>query len=395
MQLQAILTGNWHYPTSIRFGSGRIGELADACATLGMRNPLLVSDPGLAALPMIANAIADNRSAGMATGLFSEIKPNPNGANIEAGVKHYHAGQHDGVIAFGGGSALDAGKAIAFMAGQSRHLWDFEDVDDNWTRADSDGIAPIVAVPTTAGTGSEVGRAAVIVDEIRQRKIIIFHPAMLPGIVIADPQLTVGLPPNITAATGMDALSHSLEAYCSPGYHPMADGIALEGMRLISQWLTVAYHEPENITARSHMLIASSMGATAFQKGLGAMHALAHPLGALYDVHHGLLNAVLMPYVIAYNRAAIENKMQYLARILELDVKPGSTGVDMVLAFIIKLRQQLDIPHDLAFIGIVADRIPAIAEMATHDPSASGNSLLLSKDDYIALLSNAIKGVLN
>ncbi len=395
MQLQETLTGNWNYPTSIRFGSGRIGELADACATLGMRNPLLVSDPGLAALPMIANAIADNRSAGMKTGLFSEIKPNPNIANIEAGVKHYNNGQHDGVIAFGGGSALDAGKAIAFMAGQSRNLRDFEDEGDNWTHADRTGIAPVVAVPTTAGTGSEVGRAAVIVDETRQQKMIIFHPDMLPGIVIADPQLTVGLPPHITAATGMDALSHNLEAWCSPGYHPMADGIALEGMRLISQWLTVAYHEPENITARSHMLIASSMGATAFQKGLGAMHALAHPLGALYDVHHGLLNAVLMPYVISYNRVAIENKMRYLAHILELDVKPKSSGVDTVLAFIIKLRQQLNIPHDLKFIGIETSRIPAIAEMATNDPSASGNPLLLSKEDYAVLLTNATKGVLN
>jgi len=259
-------------------------------------------------------------------------------------------------------------------------------VDDNWTRADSDSIAPVVAVPTTAGTGSEVGRAAVIVDDIRQRKIIIFHPKMLPGIA-------VGLPPGITAATGMDALSHNLEAYCSPGYHPMADGIALEGMRLISQWLTVAYREPDNITARSHMLVASSMGATAFQKGLGAMHALAHPLGALYDVHHGLLNAVLMPYVIAYN--AIENKMQYLASVLALDVKLKSTGVDTLLAFIIKLRQQLDIPHDLKFIGIETSRIPTIAEMATHDSSASGNPLLLSKDDYAVLLTNAIKGVLN
>ncbi|NOX92907.1 MAG: iron-containing alcohol dehydrogenase, partial [Gammaproteobacteria bacterium] len=243
--------------------------------------------------------------------------------------------------------------------------------------------------------GSEVGRAAVIIDETRQRKIIIFHPKMLPGIVIADPQLTVGLPPNITAATGMDALSHNLEAWCSPGYHPMADGIALEGMRLISQWLTVAYNEPENITARSHMLVASGMGATAFQKGLGAMHALAHPLGALYDVHHGLLNAVLMPYVVAHNRVAIENKMQYLARVLELEIEPESTGVDTILAFIVKLRKQLNIPHDLKFIGIDASRIPAIAEMATHDPSASGNPLLLSKNDYVVLLTNAIKGMLN
>ncbi len=385
------LQGNWNYPTTIWFGSGRISELADACSNLGIRNPLLVTDPGLATLPMIAEAISANRSAGIGTGLFSDIKANPNGANIKAGVKRYNSGQHDGVIAFGGGSALDAGKAIALMAGQSHSLWDFEDVDDNWTRADGDGIAPVVAVPTTAGTGSEVGRAAVIVDETSHRKVIIFHPKILPGIVIADPQLTVALPPDTTAATGMDALSHNLEAYCSPGYHPMADGIALEGMRLIKQWLTVACNEPENLTARSHMLVASSMGATAFQKGLGAMHALAHPLGALYDVHHGLLNAILMPYVVSYNRVAIEHKMQHLARLLELE--PAPTGVDAVLAFIVEIRHQLGIPRDLKFIGIDAGRIPAIAEMATHDPSAGGNPLLLSKDDYAELLSNAINGV--
>ncbi|VAW82153.1 Alcohol dehydrogenase [hydrothermal vent metagenome] len=388
MQLQ----GNWNYPTAIRFGSGRISELADACSNLGICQPLLVTDPGLAALPMIANAMAANQSAGLNTSLFSDIKSNPNGANIEAGVKHYHHGRHDGIIAFGGGSALDAGKAIALMVGQSRRLWDFEDVGDNWTRVDNDGIAPVIAVPTTAGTGSEVGRAAVITDEASHRKVIIFHPKMLPGIVIADPQLSVALPPNITAATGMDALSHNLEAYCVPGYHPLADGIALEGMRLIKQWLTVAYREPENLTARSHMLAASSMGATAFQKGLGAMHALAHPLGALYDVHHGLLNAILMPYVVACNRTAIESKMRCLAHLLELE--PAPTGVDAVLAFIVELRQQLGIPHALAFIGIDADRIPAIAEMAVHDPAAGGNPLLLSIDNYADLLANAMNGVL-
>ncbi|NOX76655.1 MAG: iron-containing alcohol dehydrogenase [Gammaproteobacteria bacterium] len=392
MKLQKTANGNWNYPTTIWFGNGRISELSIACSTLGIRNPLLVTDPGLATLPMIAEALEANQSAGITTGLFSDIKANPNSVNIEAGVKQYNNGRHDGVIAFGGGSALDAGKAIALMAGQSHDLLDFEDVGDNWKKVNADRIAPVVAVPTTAGTGSEVGRAAVIVDEIKQRKIIIFHPKLLPGIVISDPQLTVGLPPPVTAATGMDALSHSFEAYCSPGYHPMADGIAVEGMRLIKQWLNVAYKEPENLTARGHMLVASSMGATAFQKGLGAMHALAHPLGALYDVHHGLLNAVLMPYVISYNRVAIEDKMHHLAHFLELE--RTSTGVDTVLAFILELRQQLGIPNDLKFIGIDATRIPAIAEMAIHDPSAAGNPRPLSKEEYAALLTNAINGVL-
>ncbi len=386
------LQGNWNYPTNIRFGCGRISELASACSTLGIHRPLLVTDPGLATLPMITEAIAANHSSDMETGLFCNIKPNPNGQNIEAGVKQYNSDKYDGIIAFGGGSALDTGKTIALMAGQSRSLWDFEDVGDNWTRVNSDNIAPIIAIPTTAGTGSEVGRATVIVNESQHRKVIIFHPKILPGIVIADPQLTVGLPPEITAATGMDALSHNLEAYCSPSYHPMADGIALEGIHLINQWLTVAFHEPENLTARSHMLIASSMGATAFQKGLGAMHALAHPLGALYDVHHGLLNAVLMPYVLTFNRPAIEEKMQQLARFLQL--KPTPSGTDAILSFIIELKNQLNIPHDLSFIGIDAAQIPVIAEMATRDPSASGNPLPLSKKEYAKLLTNAIKGTL-
>jgi len=384
------LTANWNYPTNIRFGVGRIAELAEACLSLGMSRPLLVTDPGLARLPMISAALAGNRDAELDTGLFSDIKPNPNGDNIAAGVEAYRHGRHDGVIAFGGGSALDAGKAVAFMAGQSRTIWDFEDLGDNWQRADADAIAPVVAVPTTAGTGSEVGRAAVIVDQCRRRKIILFHPGMLPGTVIADPALCTALPPKLTAATGMDALSHCIEAYCAPLYHPMADGIALEGVRLIGRWLIVAFEEPGNLTARSHMLAASAMGATAFQKGLGAMHALAHPLGALYDVHHGLLNAVLMPYVLAFNRVAIAEKMRCVADALAL----GPAGFDAVLDFVLDLRARLGIPNDLGFIGIDETVIPRIAEMATRDPSAVGNPVTLTTPEYAVLLRNAVNGVL-
>ncbi|MBL1276318.1 MAG: iron-containing alcohol dehydrogenase [Ectothiorhodospiraceae bacterium] len=389
------LQGSWNYPTTMWFGCGRINKLPSACSMLGMRNPLLVTDPGLAKLPMIPEAIKVNQLAGIATGIFSAIKSNPNGENIDAGVQCYQKGGHDGVIAFGGGSAVDAGKAIALMAEQSLSLWDVEDVGDNWQRVNIDKIAPIIAVPTTAGTGSEVGRASVIVNAAQHRKVIIFHPKMLPGIVISDPQLSVGLPANITAATGMDALSHNLEAYCAPGYHPMAEGIALEGMRLIKQWLPVAYHEPGNLEARSHMLIASSMGATAFQKGLGAMHALAHPLGAIYDAHHGLLNAILMPYVLAYNcaynRESIEGKMQHLSRVLGLT----SASVNAVLDFIMALRKSIDIPNDLQSIGIGLEHVPKIAKMATQDPSAAGNPVLLTEENYAELLTNAINGRLH
>jgi len=353
-----------------------------------MQRPLLVTDAGLSKLPMVKQAIAHNQDDATPTGLFFDIKPNPNGANIEDGVKHYLDDSHDGVIALGGGSALDAGKAIALMAGQNRPIWDFEDEGDNWQRVDPAGIAPIIAVPTTSGTGSEVGRASLIVNEATHSKKIIFHPKMLPGIVIADPQLTTGLPTNITAATGMDALSHNLEAYCAPGYHPMADGIALEGMRLIRQWLVTACEQPDNLEARSQMMIASTMGATAFQKGLGAMHALAHPLGAIFDAHHGLLNAILMPYVLIRNREAIDEQMRRLARFLELD----GGDFDAVLSFIITLREQIGIPNDLRSIGIDETRLDEIATQALHDPSAGGNPIPLTQPQYAELLSDAING---
>ena len=384
------LKGNWNYPTTIWFGCGRINELPKACQQLGINNPLLVTDAGLVKLPMIAQALKLNQQANLPTAVFSNIKLNPNGKNIEDGVAQFKLDKHDGVIAFGGGSALDAAKAIALMAGQSQPIWDFEDVGDNWLRVDPMGIAPTIAVPTTAGTGSEVGRASVIVDDNAHVKKIIFHPKMLPSIVIEDPELTVGLPSHITAATGMDALSHNLEAYCSPGYHPMADGIALEGIRLIKNWLPVACAEPANLEARSHMLIASSMGATAFQKGLGAMHALAHPLGAIYDAHHGTLNAILMPYVINRNRTAIADKMQHLARCLAL----ADTSVDGILEWIIDLRKAIGIPNNLKAIGIDTDRAEQIGKMATEDPSAGGNPIPFSKQEYVELFGDAVNGTL-
>uniref|UniRef100_UPI0035173696 iron-containing alcohol dehydrogenase n=1 Tax=Pontibacterium sp. TaxID=2036026 RepID=UPI0035173696 len=291
----ADLNADWHYPTSIRNGAGRIKELPDACKSLSIQAPLLVTDPGLAALPMIKQALKHCRDSGLHCNLFCNIQGDPTGQNVEDGITAYKAGNHDGVIAIGGGSSLDTGKAIALMAGQTRPLWDFEDIGDNWTRADPAAIVPTIAIPTTAGTGSEVGRASVITDEANLVKRIIFHPNMLPSSVILDAELTVDLPPQITAATGMDALSHCLEAYCAPSYHPMADGIALEGMRLVKENLPLAYVNGQDLEARSQMLVASSMGATAFQKGLGGMHAIAHTLGALYGAHHGLLNAILMP----------------------------------------------------------------------------------------------------
>jgi hypothetical protein len=381
---------NWNYPTAIRVGAGRIVELPAACRALGMRAPLLVTDPGLAALSLIDDALLQCRDDGLQAGLFSAIKGNPSGQNVTDGVAAFKAGGHDGVIAFGGGSALDAGKAIALMVGQNRPLWDFEDVGDNCNRVDVAGMAPVVAVPTTAGTGSEVGRASVITDEVEHIKRIIFHPRMLPALVILDPQLCLGLPPKITAATGMDALSHSLEAYCSPLFHPMAEGIALEGMRLVQHYLPRAVAKGSDVEARLQMLVASTMGATAFQRGLGAMHALAHPIGALYDAHHGLLNAVLMPYVLQANKARIEPQMERLARYLNL-AKPGFTGV---LDWVLHLRNEVGIPHSLAEIGIDDSRIEQIGQMAEVDPSAGTNPIAFSAAQYSKLFEKALRGEL-
>ncbi len=361
--------GNWNYPTSMRFGAGRISELPDACKQLGFKKPLLVTDPGLAKLPMVQDALASLKAAGLQAGLFSDIKGNPVAKNVEDGLKVFRDGGYDGIIAFGGGSALDAAKAIALMAGQKRPMWDFEDIGDNWTRADPKGIVATIAVPTTSGTGSEVGRASVITNEATHTKKIIFHPKMLPSIVISDPALTVGLPPHVTAATGMDALAHCLEAYCAPGFHPMADGIAVEGMRLVKVSLVTAVKDGKNLMARSNMMAAASMGATAFQKGLGAIHSLSHPVGAVYDTHHGLTNAVVMPYVLEFNRAAIEDKMVRLAAWLGLP----NPSFKSVMSWVIALRKEIGIPHTLKDIGVGSDRIDELSEMAAVDPTAGGN----------------------
>jgi alcohol dehydrogenase class IV len=381
---------NWNYPTNIRHGIGRISELPSACKELGIKAPLLVTDPGLAELPMIAHAIKNCQQAELSCDLFAQIKANPTSKNVADGVSAYKKGHHDGVIAFGGGSALDAAKAIALMVGQDRPLWDFEDKGDNWTRVCTQNMAPVVAVPTTSGTGSEVGRASVITDEQQHLKRMIFHPNMLPSIVILDPALTVGLPPKLTAATGMDALSHSLEAYCSIYYHPMAEGIALEGIRLIKNYLPRAVASGDDLEARAQVMVSSTMGATAFQRGLGGMHALAHSLGALYDGHHGLLNAVLIPYVLKANRSVIEPQIERLSRYLELE----DTSFDGFINWIVALRAELTIPHSLGETGINIAQIEKIGQMAVKDPAAGGNPIQFTAQEYSAICLAAINGEL-
>ncbi|HTK01593.1 MAG TPA: iron-containing alcohol dehydrogenase [Bordetella sp.] len=382
---------NWNYPTAIKAGPGRIAELPALCASLGMHKPLIVTDPGIAALPMLERAAAACHEAGLACGIFHDVKGNPTARNVDAGVQAFRRGGHDGVIAFGGGSALDAGKAIALMAGQDRPLWDFEDADDNYQRVKVDGMAPVVAVPTTAGTGSEVGRVAVITDEQARLKRLIFHPRMMPAAVILDAGLTTGLPAGVTAATGMDALSHCLEAYCSPVYHPMAAGIALEGMRLIHHHLPRVVADGADLAARHHMLVASCMGATAFQRGLGAMHALAHPLGALYDAHHGTLNAILMPYVVQANAHAIRAPLAALARYLALP----AASAEGVQAWILELRARIGIPHTLAGIGLDDREADRVGRMAQADPSAGTNPVAFDAAQYAAIFRAAVAGQLD
>ncbi|WP_231759724.1 iron-containing alcohol dehydrogenase [Microbulbifer elongatus] len=379
---------SWNYPTAMRVGPGRVCELPQLCREMGMASPMLVTDPGLAALPIIQGVVENCLVAGVPLTVFSDIKGNPTGRNVSDGVAVFRAHGCDGVIAFGGGSALDAGKAIALMVGQTHPIWEFEDVGDNYLKVNTRGMVPVIAVPTTAGTGSEVGRSSVITDEDAKLKKIIFHPRMLPEIVLLDPELTLGLPAPITAATGMDALSHNLEAFCTNNFHPMAEGIALEGMRLINVYLPRAVADGNDLEARMQMLVASSMGATAFQRGLGAMHALAHPLGARYDKHHGLLNAILMPYVLSANQVAIEEPMSRLSRYLALP----TAGFAGVLDWVLFLRRDFGIPHTLAEIGIGEEDADLVAGMAAADPSAPGNPLPFSTDDYRGLFLKACRG---
>ncbi|WP_024303492.1 iron-containing alcohol dehydrogenase [Pseudogulbenkiania sp. MAI-1] len=385
------LKGNWNYPTSIRFGAGRASELPAMCGELSIKRPLLVTDPGLAKLPLVARLMDYLQTAGLTASVFCDLRPNPVGRDVEAGVNAYQAGHHDGVIAVGGGSALDVGKAIALMVGQDRPLWDFEDVGDNWTRVNVAGVAPTIAVPTTAGTGSEVGRASLIIDENGHRKVIIFHPAMLPRLVLADPELTCGLPHHLTAATGIDAFVHNLEAFCSPFYHPIAQGVALEGMKLVHDWLEKACANGNDIEARSHMLAASIMGATAFQKGLGGVHALAHPIGAHFDTHHGLANAILLPYVLVKNRPAIEDRLAAAASYIGL----ADASFDGFLAWIVALRAKLGIAHTLSETGIGIEHAEQIGHEAKQDPSDGGNPLPLSADDYADIFRAACEGRLH
>jgi len=389
MDLEAFNV-NWNYPTNIRSGIGRINELATACQELGMRAPLLVTDPGLAELPMIAQAVNSCQELGLRCHVFSQIKANPSIENVTDGVSVYQQNKHDGVIAFGGGSAIDAAKAIALMVGQNRPLWDFEDAGDNWRRVCTQTMAPVVAVPTTSGTGSEVGRASVITDTDLQLKRMIFHPNMLPAIVILDAELTVSLPAKLTAATGMDALSHALEAYCATYYHPMAEGIALEGIRLIKNYLPRAVVSGNDLQARAQVMVGSTMGATAFQRGLGGMHALAHSLGALYDSHHGMLNAILMPYILKANRSAIEKRIERLSRYLELE----DVSFNGFLNWIVNLRDELAIPHSLAEIGIDDGQVNKVGLMAVKDAAASGNPIQFNAQQYSTICLAAINGEL-
>jgi len=375
------LVGNWNYPTPIRFGAGRISEIVDACRTVGISKPLLVTDMGLRDLPITVATLDLLEQGSLGRSIFSDVDMNPTGKNVDEGLAVYREGGHDGVIAFGGGSALDLGKALAFMSRQRRPVWDFEDVGDWWTRADPDGIDPIVAVPTTAGTGSEVGRASVLTNSDTHEKKIIFHPKILPSLVICDPELTVGMPGFITAGTGMDAFAHCLEAYCSPHYHPMSQGIALEGMRLVNEYLPRAFENGTDLEARAHMMSAAAMGATAFQKGLGAIHALSHPVGAVFNTHHGTTNAVVMQNVLTFNRSAVESRLDKAAAYLGI-----ADGYEGFYARVGELNKMFRIPANLTQLGVVSPDLDALTASALSDPSTGGNPVVMTAENTRALL---------
>jgi len=375
---------NWNYPTSVWFGPGRSHQIQQACDGLNIKNPLIVTDPGLLQTPIIDEI---NSNLSTKTNVYSDVQGNPTGSNVTNGVKVFLEGNHDGVIAIGGGSGMDAGKGIAFLAHQTRPLWDFEDIGDWWTRADSDVIKPIIAIPTTAGTGSEVGRAGVFLNEDNHKKKIIFHPKMLPQIAILDPSLTINLPKGITAGTGMDALAHCLEAYSSPFYHPMAEGTALEGLRLVKENIQEVYHNGKNIEARAHMLVASMMGAAAFQKGLGAIHSITHPVNSLYHTHHGTTNGTVMPFVLNYNRSTIDDKFVRLANFL--DIKGGFDGI---VQWVIDLKKEMEIPETLKDMGVQPGDEVKLAPLAQEDPSTGGNPLEMTEEKFQELIANCISG---
>ena len=381
---------NWNYPTTVWVGKNRIDDLPNACENLKIVNPLFVTDKDLIELPFIKNIISNLKKKFSQFNIFSNFTGNPIGENIEEGVEVFKENNSDGVIAIGGGSALDVGKAVAFMSGQNRPIWDFEDIGDYWKRANGDNISPIIAIPTTAGTGSETGRASAIIDKKVGVKKIIFHPKFLPSIVILDPILTLDLSPRLTAATGMDALAHNLEAFCAPGFHPMADGIALEGINLIKTSLMTAFNDGKNIEARQNLLAASSMGSTAFQKGLGAIHSLSHPINAKFDMHHGLSNAIFMPYVLTFNKKLIEKRISTISAFIGLE-----NTFDSFLDWIIKLRKELKIPHKLSeLIQINPNQLEELSQMALEDPSTTTNPTKLTKEDFRKMYQYSIEGKL-
>ena len=380
---------NWNYPTTVWVGKNRIDDLASACENLNIKNPLLVTDKDLIELPFIKNILASLKKKFSQLRVFSNFSGNPIGENVEEGVEIFKKNNNDGVVTIGGGSALDVGKAIAFMSAQTRPIWDFEDIGDYWKRANNN-IFPIIAIPTTAGTGSETGRASAIINKKTGVKKIIFHPKFLPSIVILDPMLTVDLSPRLTAATGMDALAHNLEAFCAPGFHPMADGIALEGIKLIKTSLITAFNDGRNIEARQNLLAASSMGSTAFQKGLGAIHSLSHPVNSKFNMHHGLSNAIFMPYVLTFNKKFIEKRISTISSFIGLE-----NNFKSFLDWIITLRKELKIPHKLSeLIQIKPDQIEELSQMALEDPSTATNPSKLKKEDFKKMYEYSIEGKL-
>ena len=376
----------YNFPTTIRFGAEASNELPDYLQKNNLLKPLIVTDPVVVQLDFFKKIIASLQKKNISAEIFHDIHKNPVKSDVYKGTDVYDATDRDSIVGIGGGVALDVARAICLRINHREDLFKYDDLIGGDVFVTND-VPHFVTIPTTAGTGSEVGRSAIIADDITHQKKILFSPKLLAKIVFADPLLTMDLPPFVTAATGMDALTHNMEAYLAKMHHPMCEGIALEGIYLISQSLERAVNKPD-LESRSNMLIASLMGAVAFQKGLGVVHSLAHPLSALLDTHHGLANAVNIPYGMEFNIAGCEEKFKRIALTLGLKKQTGEAVVD----YLFDLNSKINIPHKLSEIGVKPEHIETLADLAIADFAYPNNPKPVSREDFRELYLKALRG---
>ena len=377
---------DWEFPIPIAYGPGRLNEIAEFCKKSEISKPLIITDKGSKELPFISRLAGLLESASIQNNLFYGISPNPRDDEINAGCNAYRRGNHNGIIAIGGGSALDGAKAIGMTVNSGVNLWDFEYRKPDPILNSLDCFPNFITIPTTAGTGAETESTAMITDTVQGMKFCLAHLGMRPSLAILDPELTVGLPANLTAWTGVDALTHALEAYLVPGLNPLCDGAALEGLKLISKWLKVAFDEPKNISARGGMLIGSCLAGVAFTKGLGLVHSISHMIGAEYNTQHGLTNAIILPAVMKFNLPYVGDKVRSISH--AMDLKEASS--DMIVQEIEQILDYVNIPRSLTEIGIPLECKKRIAKKAMLDSATATNPRLAQIEDVEELTEISI-----